>query len=195
MGAATLDQSATTDHPILDVLVERWSPRAYDAAVAIDEQKLNSSLEAARWSPSAMNVQPWRFIVARRGTATHAAVVDTLMGFNQAWAPNASALIVAIAEAKNEAGDEQPWAFYDLGQAMAHFSVQAHAEGLHVHQMAGFDKEAISTHFGLDERFVPFTITAVGDFGDHNELPEGLRERETAPRTRRPIAESLVAND
>ena len=95
MGAATLDQSAATDHPILDVLVERWSPRAYDAAVTIDEQKLNNALEAARWAPSAMNVQPWRFIVARRGTATHAAVVESLMGFNQAWAPNASALVVA----------------------------------------------------------------------------------------------------
>ena len=195
MGAATLDQSATTDHPILDVLVERWSPRAYDAAVAIDEHKLNSALEAARWSPSANNVQPWRFIVARRGTATHAAIVESLMGFNQAWAPNASALVVAIAETKNANGDEQPWAFYDLGQAVAHFSVQAHAEGLHVHQMAGFDGAQISEKFGLEERFVPFTITAVGDFGDHTELPEALQEREVAPRTRRPIAESLVVND
>lgn len=195
MGAATLDQSAATDHPILDVLVERWSPRAYDAAVTIDEQKLNNALEAARWAPSAMNVQPWRFIVARRGTATHAAVVESLMGFNQAWAPNASALVVAIAEVRNEAGDEQPWAIYDLGQAMAHFSVQAHAEGLHVHQMAGFDKEAVAKHFGLDDRFLPFTVTAVGDFGDHTALPEPLQEREVAPRTRRPIAESLVAND
>lgn len=61
------NRTATTDAPLLDVLSERWSTRIFDASAPIDEQALRSALEAARWSPSASNTQPWRFIVARRG--------------------------------------------------------------------------------------------------------------------------------
>ncbi|MER7797064.1 nitroreductase family protein [Microbacterium sp. NPDC096154] len=194
MGAATLDRTATTDHPVLDVLAGRWSPRAYDAETPIDEQKLASALEAARWAPSAMNLQPWKFIVARRGSAEHAAIAETLMGFNQAWAPAAAVLIVAIAETHDADGNEIPTALYDLGQAMAHLSVQAHHDGLVVHQMTGFDPAAIAERFQLAQNERPFTVTALGEFGDLEALPEALREREIAPRTRRPIAESLVVN-
>ncbi|WP_203136635.1 nitroreductase family protein [Microbacterium sp. JZ31] len=194
MGAATFDRTAITDHPVLDVLAGRWSPRAYDATAPIDEQKLSSALEAARWTPSANNIQPWKFIVARRGTAEHAAIAETLMGFNQAWAPAAAVLLVAIAVTHDDEGRELPTALYDLGQAVAHLSVQAHHDGLVVHQMTGFDPAAVAAHFNLAQNERPFTVTALGEFGDLDALPEALRERETAPRTRRPIADSLIVN-
>ncbi|KQZ05814.1 nitroreductase [Microbacterium sp. MEC084] len=194
MGAATLDRTANTDHPVLDVLAERWSPRAYDPVTPIDERKLSSALEAARWTPSAMNLQPWKFIVARRGTAEHAAIAETLMGFNQAWAPAAAVLIVTVAIVRDAEGNEIPTAIYDLGQAAAHLSVQAHHDGLVVHQMTGFDPAAVAATFELPENERPFSVIALGEFGDLDALPEPLRERELAPRTRRPIAESLIVN-
>lgn len=183
-----------TSIPILDILAERWSPRAFDPAAPIDETKLTAALEAARWSPSAANSQPWRFIVARRGSAQFAAVESALMGFNAVWAGSASALVVAIAETSDAEGKPRPWAEYDLGQAMAHFSVQAHADDLHVHQMGGFDADALRTSFDLAENLLPLSITAVGSVGSPDQLPEGTREREVAPRSRRPLEESLVAN-
>src|SRR5829696_2955681 len=76
--ATVIDRTASTESPVLDVLAGRWSPRAYDVDAPIDETKLASALEAARWSPSANNTQPWRFIVARRGTAAHTRVHDAL---------------------------------------------------------------------------------------------------------------------
>ena len=88
--SSTLTRTAQTEHPVIDVLAERWSPRAFTPA-ATDEAKLASALEAARWSPSAGNSQPWRFIVARRGSAAFDKIAESLMGFNQAWAPKASA--------------------------------------------------------------------------------------------------------
>lgn len=194
MGAATLDRTANTDHPVLDVLAERWSPRAYDPVTPIDERKLSSALEAARWTPSAMNLQPWKFIVARRGTAEHAAIAETLMGFNQAWAPAAAVLIVTVAIVRDAEGNEIPTAIYDLGQAAAHLSVQAHHDGLVVHQMTGFDPAAVAATFELPENERPVSVIALGEFGDLDALPEPLRERELAPRTRRPIAESLIVN-
>ncbi|MBQ3359541.1 MAG: nitroreductase family protein [Microbacterium sp.] len=192
MSTPTLVRTAPTEHPVLEVLAERWSPRAFDAENAIDEAKLAASLEAARWTPSANNSQPWRFIVARRGTALHAQVVDALVGFNQAWAVNAAVLVVAVAETATEDGTPITHALYDLGQAVAHFSVQAHHEGLLVHQMSGFDPEAVREFADLEPRFSAVTVFAVGEFGDVTALPEGLQPRETAPRVRRPIAETVI---
>ncbi len=193
MGAAIFDRTAVTDHPVMEVLAGRWSPRAYDATAPLDEQKLSSALEAARWAPSANNVQPWRFIVARRGTAEHAAIVQTLVGFNQLWAGDAGALVVAIAEDEDADGNALRTSSYDLGQAVAHLSVQAHHDGLHVHQMGGFDRDAVRASFDLDARFEPLTAIALGPIGDASDLPEALQEREAAPRVRRPLADSLIA--
>jgi len=185
---------ADTDAPILDVLAERWSTRVFDPATPIDENALASALEAARWAPSANNTQPWRFVVARRGSVAHAQIVDALMGFNQSWATDAAALVVFASSAALD-GKPLPWAAYDTGQAAAHFTVQAHASGLHTHQMGGFDRDAIAAAFGFGDDIVAVTVMAVGALGDIDAAPEALRERELAPRVRRPIAESLIAND
>ncbi|PPF24496.1 MULTISPECIES: nitroreductase family protein [unclassified Rathayibacter] len=191
--SATASRTASTSAPILDVLAERWSPRSYDASATVSDETLASLLEAARWSPSASNSQPWRFIVARRGTDEFDRIVATLAGFNGAWAGSAAVLVVALAETVDSEGKPRPWAVYDLGQSIAHLSVQAHHEGLHVHQMAGFDKDAVRAAFGVDERFDPVTIAAVGVAADADALAnETLRERETAPRTRLPLEELVL---
>ena len=184
---------AVTEAPILDVLAERWSTRIFDAETPIDEAALASALEAARWAPSANNTQPWRFVVARRGTTEHAQIVAALMGFNQAWAADAAALVVFAASASLD-GKPLPWAAYDTGQAAAHFTVQAHASRLHTHQMGGFDRAKIAEDFGFGDDIAAVTVMAVGALGDVATAPESLRERELAPRTRRPIAESVVVD-
>lgn len=185
--------TAATDAPILDVLAERWSTRIFDPNTPIDEDALASALEAARWAPSASNTQPWRFVVARRGTAAHDAIVDALMGFNQSWAVDAAALLVFASSASLD-GKPLNWAVYDTGQAAAYFTVQAHASGLHTHQMGGFDRAAIAEAFGFGDDLAAVTVMAVGALGEFTEAPEALREREIAPRTRRPIADSLIVN-
>ncbi|MDQ1129784.1 nitroreductase family protein [Microbacterium sp. SORGH_AS_0888] len=190
----TLDRVAVTDAPILDVLSQRWSTRAYDSTAPIDEEALRAALEAARWSPSAYNNQPWRFIVARRGTETHAKIVESLIEFNQAWAAPAGALVVFIAETSRE-GREFPSALYDLGQAAAHFTVQAHANGLYTHQLTGFDADAVAAAFELDDTLRPFSVMAVGAHGTIDDAPEFARDGESAPRVRRPIAESVLVDD
>jgi nitroreductase len=190
----TVIRTADTSFPLLPALAERWSPRAFDTEAAIDEDKLTTALEAARWSPSANNSQPWRFIVARRGSAAFDSIVGSLMGFNQAWAGAAGALVVALAEAVDTEGNERRWASYDVGQAVAHFSVQAHHDGLHTHQMGGFDPAALRAAFDVEERFTPVSVIAVGMLGDAEALPEPLRERELAPRTRKPLDQVVVVN-
>ena len=184
---------ADTDAPLITPLVERWSPRAYDPAAELSDDAVRTLLEAARWAPSANNVQPWRFIVARRGTASFTTIHDALMGFNQAWADSAAALVVNIAEVADEAGTPRPWAKYDLGQAVAHMSVQAQHDGLHTHQMGGFDAARLAAAFGLRDGLEVVSISAVGKVGDASALPEPLREREVAPRSRKPLDELVIA--
>ncbi|GAA1441373.1 nitroreductase family protein [Leifsonia poae] len=187
-------RTADTTAQLLPALAERWSPRSYDAAAVIDEEKLNAALEAARWSPSAANTQPWRFIVARRGTPAFDAIVANLLGFNATWAGSAGALIVALAEVIDPEGNERRWANYDLGQAVAHLTIQAHHDGLHAHQMGGFDAQGLREAFDIDERFVPVSVTTLGTVGDPDALPDRLRERELAPRTRVALDDILVVN-
>jgi len=187
--AEAATRTADTSAPLLTTLAERWSPRAFDASAEVDDIVLRSALEAARWSPSASNTQPWRFIVARRGTAEFDTIVANLQGFNQAWAGAAAVLIVAAAEVVDAEGHERRWATYDLGQAVAHLTIQAHHDGLHAHQMGGFDPDGLRQAFDLEERFEPVSVTALGVLGDPDSLPDRLRERESAPRSRRPLEE------
>ncbi|WP_406248414.1 nitroreductase family protein [Microbacterium sp. M] len=194
MSTPVLDRTADTNVPVLGILAERWSPRAFDNASPIDEDKLASALEAARWTPSANNTQPWRFIVARRGSELHAQIHAGLIGFNQIWAGNAAVLIVALAETTDAEGNAISHAQYDLGQAVAHLSIQAHADGLVVHQMSGFEPEALKQLPGVEARFVPTTVIALGEFGDVESLPEALQEREVAPRVRRALNETVLVS-
>ena len=194
MSTPALDRTAVTDAPILDVLAERWSTRIFDATSTIDEEALASALEAARWAPTAANSQPWRAIVTRRGSAAHAKVLDSLMGFNSAWAGDAALLVVFVAETTRD-DQPMPWALYDTGQAAAHFTVQAHANGLSTHQMGGFDRDAVSAAFELGAEFTPISVMAVGELGDIRTASEEMQQRENAPRVRRPIAETVIVND
>lgn len=184
-----MSHTAHTSTPIHPVLAERWSPRAYDSAATLTATDLTAAFEAARWAPSAMNGQPWRFIVGFRGDATFDAIVNTLAGWNGAWAPNASALVVAVAQTSSEEGQQNPFAIYDLGQAVASFTFQAHSEGLYVHQMAGTDTAALAEAFNLPAGFEAFHTFAVGKLADPSTLPDELAAREVAPRTRHELTE------
>ncbi|TFB75346.1 nitroreductase [Cryobacterium glaciale] len=192
---AETSRRADTASPLIEILAERWSPRAYDKNAVIDEATLTTVLEAARWAPSGNNGQPARFIVARRGSASFVKITDALMGFNKAWADSASVLIVNVAQLPTEGERQNPWARYDLGQSVAHLSIQAQHEGLHTHQMGGFDGSAIATAFNLTPEQDVVTVTALGVLGKADDLTPELREREVAPRSRLPLSELLLSND
>jgi nitroreductase len=174
-------------HPLLR---ERWSPRAFQDR-PVEPEKIESILEAARWAPSAMNEQPWRFLIGVR--ETHPAAYDRLFQIllpgNQLWAGQAPVLMLSVAKMRNSKDQPNPHAFHDVGQAVAHLTVQAMALGLHVHQMAGFDAAKARESLSIPEGYDPVAAIAVGYQGDPNSLPENLRERELAARVRRPLSE------
>lgn len=192
--ATSVAKSADTSADLHPLLAERWSPRGFDRGHNLDDEQLTALLEAARWSPSANNTQPWRFLVARRGEETFERVADLLAPGNRSWAPAASALILVAARTRDETGRPHPWALYDTGQAVAALTVQATAEGLFVHQMGGFDADAARVNFGLDDALTPAVVMAVGQYDSAAALTEPLATRERAPRVRAAVEDLLLSD-
>ncbi|AIJ26763.1 nitroreductase family protein [Amycolatopsis methanolica] len=180
---------ADSSAPLTDVIAQRWSPRALDETREVTWDQLRALLEAARWAPSFGNTQPARFLAGRRGDATFRQILGTLTERNQAWAHRAGALLVGIVVARNEKG-EIPYAEYGLGLAAQNLVLQAVAEGLVAHQMAGFDAGAVRERFAVPDGAIPRVAIAVGHAGDPAVLEvEKLIERERAARKRVPLGE------
>ncbi len=180
-------KSAVTDHPIHPLLQARWSPRAF-APTPVAADQLLSLLEAARWSASGGNVQPWSFVIAPREDAdAFARLLGTLVEANRVWAQHAPLLVLTVAQQLRAPGTPNPYALYDLGQAVAHLTVQATALGLRVHQLGGFDPEQARSAFAIPADYAPATVLVIGLPGDPATLPEPLYAREVAERTRKPL--------
>lgn len=183
-------QPAQLQFPIHDLLAQRWSPRAFDERL-VEPQLLQSLLEAARWAPSSNNEQPWRFIVAsKRHETDWNRLFECLAEGNRRWAFLAPVLMLSIARMDFE-DDDRPnrHAFHDTGLATENLVLQATAQGLVAHQMAGFDVEKARVDLKIPTGYEPVAMIAVGYPGDPAILPERLRERELQPRIRRPIGE------
>jgi nitroreductase len=187
-----MTRSALTCAPLHPLLSERWSPRGFDAGHELAEAQVTALLEAARWSPSANNSQPWRFLVTHRGEAAFERLTSTLTGNNRRWAGRASALLLVLAETTDAEGRPRAYGLYDTGQAVAHLVTQAQAEGMSTHQLGGFDKDAAAAEFGVDPRFTPVVVLAVGVRQERHDLPEDLAAREGAHRERLPLAELVL---
>jgi nitroreductase len=148
-------------HPALR---QRVSPRTFDREHELTEADVDLLLEAARWAPSAGNSQPWAFVTARRGDPVHGAVVRHLAPSSARWAPDAALLVVNVVHRHVEDTD---WAFsefadYDLGQAVAHLTVQAQAMGLSCRQFRAFDLDGLTDALAIAPGWQVMTITAVG---------------------------------
>jgi len=187
-----MDKNAAVDHPIIDLLGQRWSPRAF-AERPVDEDTLRTLFEAARWSPSSYNEQPWRFLVAPKSdSATYDRLLSCLVEFNQQWAKTAPVLMLTMASklfAKN--GKPNPHGWHDVGLAMMGLTMQAMSMELYVHQMAGFDPAKARQVFAIPDDFDPVAAVAIGYLGDPSVLPPPIRQQETAPRSRRPMDETV----
>jgi nitroreductase len=167
---------------LADTLPDRWSPTAWDSTHVIAEADVERLVEAARWSPSAGNSQPWSFVTARRDDDLHQRLVPLLAASSRRWAPQAALLVVNVCHRYVEGTD---WDFsefaeYDLGQSVAYLTLQALSMDLAARQFRAFDRERVQRELGLPAHWVAMTMTAIG------------RPADSAPadgRVRRPLAD------
>jgi nitroreductase len=184
------DKQAKPDHPIQPSVAQRWSPYAFSDRSVSDED-LRSVFEAARWSASSYNEQPWRYIVATKANpADFERLLSCLVEPNQAWAKAAPVLALGCVSLNfTQNGKPNAAAEHDLGLASATLTLEATARGLYVHQMIGILPDKARELYGIPEGMKPLTALAIGYVADPSILPENLRGRDLAPRTRKPLAE------
>jgi nitroreductase len=183
-------KQAKLDHPINDLIAERWSPCAF-AARPVSKQDLCSLFEAARWAPSSYNEQPWSYIVATRDDgAAYEQLLSCLVEGNQGWAKTAPVLALGCTtltfSRNNQPNDA---AQHDLGLASAMLCLEAAARGLFVHQMIGILPDRARDIYKIPPAVRPLTGLAIGYLGDPNQLPEHFRQRDLAPRSRKPLGQ------
>ena len=182
---------ASPEHPILDVISERFSPHIYEPR-EVEREKLLSCWEAARWSASSYNEQPWSFLIAERSDdEAFATMLECLLEANQEWAKNAGVLLITVA-AETFSRNNKPNRVcdHDIGLAAGNLSIQATALGLHVHQMAGVNLSKTRQVYGIPESHHPLTAIAIGYAGQPSEAAnEQFAERDSASRDRKPISE------
>jgi len=171
-------------------LISQWfSPRAY-AERSVTDEELELLMEAARWAPSSMNEQPWRFLVTRNGGEGHAALLATLNHSNAIWADKAPVLTLVMASRNlHRLGQENHHARHDVGAAVALLTLQAAALGMGIHQLGGFDPQKAREVFAIPDELDLISVLAIGFPGLPHQLPENLRIREEARSPRKPLAE------
>ncbi len=180
-----------SDYPIDPVFLDRWSPRAF-AGAPMSEADLFGLIEAARWAPSSSNVQPWRFLYARRDTAAWDGFLGLLNPSNQSWAKNASALLFVVSmQTRIPPGADKAVpsrsASFDTGAAWMSLALQARHAGWDAHGMIGFDAERAVTELAVPDGCRIEAAVAIGRKADPSTLPESLRAREM-PNDRLPLS-------
>jgi nitroreductase len=184
-------KTANPAHPIHPLLAARWSPYVFDPR-PIEQEKLLSCLEAARWAASSFNEQPWCFLLAvREDEAAFRRMLGCLVEANQEWAQDAGALLVSVVR-RRFTRNQKPnrVAEHDLGLAAGNLCAQATALGLFVHQMEGIQIEKTRETYGVPEGHDPWTGIAIGYAAEPDRArSEKLSERDRTKRERRPLSQ------
>ncbi len=140
----------------LEIANARQSCRKYDAERAVEAEKLEAVLEAARLAPSACNGQPYHLTVCRGKTAKAAAKATMGMGMNR-FADEAPVVIVISEEpyvrtaavgAKLKKNDYRS---IDIGIVAAYITAEATAQGLGTCILGWLDDEKLRKICGLDQ--------------------------------------------
>lgn len=158
------------------LIVDRWSPRAFDGS-EIPQEDLDTILEAAGWAPSAYNVQPWTLLYARKGDENWELFLSQLIDFNAGWAKDASALVFVVSDRlmRSDKGDSANHSHsFDAGAAWALAAIQAQALGYHTHGMTGLKFGEAEAALGIPDDHRLEAAFAIGRMGDKASLPAFL---------------------
>lgn len=183
------DNNRVAAHDIDSVYLKRWSPRSF-ANKDVDQPTLNSLFEAARWAPSAANIQPWQFIYAKSAEDR-----ETFLSFikdgNISWCKHAPVLIAVVSKCNWPKGNDlNPTHAFDTGTAWGYLALEAARKGLIAHAMGGFNREKAKQVLLLPENYQVHAIVAVGYQGYKESLNEKYHEREI-PSNRKAIEEFI----
>lgn len=181
-----------SETPVHKQFTDRWSPRQFDGSV-MTERDLLTMLEAARWAPSSINLQPWRYVYALRDTPDWLRLFGLLEEGNQKWVQTASALVVLVSKTQRTKADGTEAAnrahAFDAGASWVLLALQARMLGYYAHAMGGIHLDQALPALGFpDNGYRPEVAIAIGRRADPTTLTEDQRTREV-PNQRKPLAD------
>ena len=150
---------------LLELIEARYSARAYSQQ-PVEQEKIDYILECARLAPSAVNFQPWRFILVEseeKRTALHA-------GYAQEWFQQAPLYIVVCgdhSQSWTRKKDSHDHADIDAAIAAEHICLAATEVGLGSCWVCNFRPAIVSEVLGIDgETVYPVAIIPIGYAAD-----------------------------
>ena len=161
------------------LITRRYSVRNYKST-PVESQKLEQVLEAARLAPSAVNFQPWHFIVVTQ-PENLAKIHPT---YHREWFRTAPVVIIACADhsqswKRNIDGKDS--AEIDVAIAVDHITLQAADLGLGTCWVCNFDTQRCSEALKLPGHIEPVAM-----------IPLGYPAEEKIPVKKRKLLEEII---
>lgn len=157
----------------------RYSVRNYKNT-PVESQKLEQVLNAARLAPSAVNFQPWHFIVVTKPenlTKIH-------LTYHREWFRTAPVIIIACADHSlswKRSIDGKDSAEIDVAIAVDHMTLQAADLGLGTCWVCNFDTQRCAEALKLPGHIEPVVM-----------VPLGYPVEEEIPSKRRKLLEEII---
>lgn len=175
--SADAQQSVNAEQAVLDNIATRTSVRDYEAR-PVEKEKIEKMLRAAMAAPTAMNKQPWHFVVVDQRN-----VLDALAGANP-YAKMLKKAPLAIVVCGNtdkmiEGGGRDFW-IQDASAATENLLLAAHAMGLGAVWTGAYPSEerciSISKVLSLLDNLVPLNMIVVGYPSEHPQPKQKFKE-------------------
>ena len=151
-----------------DLITARQSIRHFKEEVP-GEDLLVKVLDAARLAPSAVNFQPWQFIVVRQKEAL--AALHTC--YHREWFQTAPACIVVLGDhhaAWHRKADGKDHTDVDVAIAIDHLTLQAADLGLGTCWVCNFEADMVRSLYDLPKHIEPIALIPIGWPDDETEL-------------------------
>lgn len=175
--SADAHQSVNAEQAVLDNIATRTSVRDYEAR-PVEKEKIEKMLRAAMAAPTAMNKQPWHFVVVDQRN-----VLDALAGANP-YAKMLKKAPLAIVVCGNtdkmiEGGGRDFW-IQDASAATENLLLAAHAMGLGAVWTGAYPSEerciSISKVLSLSDNLIPLNMIVVGYPAEHPQPKQKFKE-------------------
>lgn len=158
---------------LLTLARRRYALRNYSSRPVPDEV-LRYILEVARMAPSAVNYQPWQFVVVRDGILLQ----QLRKVYHREWFDTAPCCIVVCGnhnESWHRASDGKDHCDIDIAIATEHIALAAAECGLGTCWVCNFDIEACAQLLQLPHGIEPMVLMPIG-YPVNNEIPEKKRK-------------------
>jgi len=166
---------------VFEAIKKRRSIRAYKNT-DIPEETVEKLIEAARWAPSAGNIQPWEFIIVRNKETKRRLAEAAL---NQTFIEEAPVVIVVCADYRRSSmgyGSRGAtlYCIQDTAAAIQNIHLAAIAMGLGTCWVGAFREEPVKKLLKIPDGVRPVAI-----------IPVGYPAEQPNPRPRRQLNEII----